>query len=117
MRISLLVASRAPTKTDAWVQPCVAQIDGQVDEKDDAAGEEDESLDRRVVARGDRIDEVLSDARPGEDRLDDDRSAQERRQPDAGDGDDRAERVPQDVAADDDPLAQALGARRTHVVV
>ena len=75
------------------------------------------ALQQRVVAFVDRIDGRQADARVGEHVLDGDRAADDEPERQRDQRDDRQHRVAQAVLAHDRPVAEALGARRQHVVL
>ncbi len=73
--------------------------------------------DRGVVVLARRLDRVLPDARPREQRLHEDRAHDQRREAQPEDRHHRQQRVAQDVADRTDAFAQSLGPRRRHVVL
>src|SRR4051812_29084223 len=73
---------------DPRVQSGVGQVAAQVDGEVDDGGEQGEGLHRRVVGGEARLDDVRADAGPAEDRLGDDRSAEELAELEPDDGDD-----------------------------
>ena len=114
---------RGPARCDSTVTPHprvehgVQQVGDQVDEDERDADDQGEALHDGVVARRDRVVQRLADAGQREDRLGEDRPAEQgaERQPD--DGDDREQGAAQGVAADDRELAEALGPGGADVVL
>ncbi len=79
--------------------------------------DEDGGLHHRVVAREDRVDELLADAVVGEEHLDDDRAGDQVRHLDDEHRGDGRERVRQGVAPQHAARRRALGRRRAQVVL
>ena len=69
-----------------------------------------------MSAKVDRLDEQQAHARPLEHRLGDDGEGDDRAELQAGDGDDRHQRVLERVAEVDGAVGQAAGARELDVV-
>src|SRR6059036_3834486 len=88
----------------ARVEDAVQHIHEQVGEDHDDRDEHDEVLDDGIVAPEDRLDQEPRDAGQVEDGLRDHESADEKRELDADDGDDREQGILERVAPDDDTL-------------
>src|SRR5262245_45970420 len=111
--ISSMAMSAHP---DLGVEDAVEDVGQQVDDHEGHGHHQREPLDDEVVPPGDGVEQRLAHAGDVEDRLGEDRPAQQRAQRQADDGDDRQHRVPQGVAADHQPLLQALGPGGADVV-
>src|ERR671924_2230463 len=97
-----MVAMPLPRQPDARIDDRVGDVDHEVDADDHEAGHDDHALDEREVALEDALVEQPADARPREDHLDDDRGVDHDHQVDAGQREDRDERVLERVQRDDD---------------
>src|SRR5215510_6419273 len=102
---------------DARVEPRVAQVDREVHENEDHRVEKHEVLHHDDVPLDQRGDEGPAEPGHAERLLHRHRAAQHEAQQDAGDGDDRQERVGQRVPQDHVPLLGALRPGRAHVVL
>src|SRR6266571_6506483 len=87
---------------DPRVEDAVQHVHEQVGEDHDDGDEHDEVLDDGIVAPEDRLDQEPRDAGQVEDGLRDDEAADEKRELDADDGDDREQGVLERVTPDDD---------------
>src|SRR4051794_31582906 len=104
-------------ESNSGVDPRVQEVDDQV-ERDDADGrKDDDPLSRRQVEPFDRLDCSPPQPRESENGFREDRPAERNADVHAEHGDDRQERVPQHVRAQDDPLGRALGASGADVVL
>src|SRR5581483_1910607 len=99
------------------VEPAVGQVDDQVRQDDRRREQQVEGLDHRVVAVLDRFEQVAAHTRQHEDLLEHDRAADQYRDLQADQRDDRDQRVAQRVPHDDRAGAQSLGTGRPHVVL
>src|SRR6267142_7115054 len=103
---------RAPTWTaisagltaiaDPRVEDAVQHVHEEVGQNHDDGDEHDEVLDDGVVAPEDRLDQEPRDAGQVEDGLRDHEAADEKRELDADDGDDREQGVLERMTPDDD---------------
>jgi hypothetical protein len=89
----------------------VDDVGEQVDQDDEEGEHERRPLDDRVVACRHRVHEEPADARNGEDVLDQNRAADQEREIDAEDDDERNDRVAEDVPAQDGEPADPLDPR------
>src|SRR5205823_4274173 len=102
---------------DPRIHARVCKVTKQVADHQHRAGEHDPGHDEWVVlATNGRVRE-LADTRPGEDLLDDERAADERREDAAERGHDRDQGVAECVDVHDRALAEALGTRGPNVVL
>ena len=74
-------------------------VDEQVGRDDEEGEHERRSLHHRIVARRDRVDEQAAEPGDPEDVLDQDRAADQEREVDPEDDDERDDRIAQHVAA------------------
>src|SRR3954453_13357842 len=103
-----LMSGLASRDADARVEHRVQEVDAEVDDDVRDRRDEDDPLDDRVVAREDRVERELPEARQHEDLLGDDRARDQEAELQAEDRHDRQQAVAQRVAADDLALAQPL---------
>ena len=101
----------------AWIHHAVGHVHQQVDYDDGGGEDEDRALHGRIVALGDRVDQVAAHPGPREDRLREDRAAQQPAELIAEHGHHRDERVLQRVLDDHQPLGQPLGACGAHEIL
>src|SRR3989441_2702508 len=111
------VGTAVSSQSDPRVEVGVEQVHDQVDEHERGREEKDRRLHHRVVAVVDRLNRQAADARPGEDRLGDDRAAEQRAKLDPDDGHDRDRGVLERVLPNDRRTAHAFGPRRADVVL
>src|SRR5262249_22182332 len=102
---------------DAWVEPGVEQVDGEVDQHEGQRDDEHATLHEGEIPREDALHHEESHARPGEDRLREDGAAQQVARLHAHHGDDGNQRVLETVTEEDARLHEALGARGPDVVL
>src|SRR5262249_3236693 len=102
---------------DPRVDERVDHVDREIDQNVGRRRYEHNALHHGVTAPEDRRDDEAAAPRDVEDDLDHDGAADEDRHRDTDDGHDRDERVPEGVDIGDDPVRQALGARRPDVVL
>src|SRR6266849_857845 len=102
---------------DARIEHRVEQVDGEIHQHGNRGDEHDQALHQSEVVARHRLDEELAQAVEVEHLLGHHQAADEEGdfQPDDRRG--RQERVAQRVAADDDALAHAFGARRADIVL
>src|SRR5450759_3703696 len=101
-----LVISAVP---DPRVDEGVAEVDDQVHGQEDRREDEDQRLDHDVVVVLDQADHPRPNAIPAEDRLGQDRAAEQTTNLEPDHGRDRQPGVAHDVAGVDGPLREALG--------
>src|SRR5262249_14368542 len=89
---------------NARIDDGVAHVGEQVAQEDQRRGDEAQAHQDRVVALADGGEAEPAHARPGEDRLDDHRAAEEPGQAQADDRDQRDQRVAERVAVDHSSL-------------
>ena len=89
----------------------------RIGEHDEDRAEEDDALDRGQVSVLDRIDRVAPHTGNVEDRLDEDRAAEEDPEIESGETDDRSQAGAHAVPHHDPAFAHSLGTRRAHVVL
>src|SRR4051794_30933670 len=94
---------------DAWIQPGVDEIDDQVDQDHHCSDNQNVALELGVIALKDRIERQAPKAGHREDRLDDDRAAQEIAELDAQDGYYRDQGVLERVMGNGGSFAEAFG--------
>src|SRR5579859_4056616 len=94
----------ADTRIEPRIQHIHDEVAREVGDRDEQHG----PLDHREVAHEDRLHRELPETRPAEDRLDDERAAEEAAELQPDERDDRDERVLEGVADDHGALAQAL---------
>src|SRR5215475_8179787 len=85
---------------DSRVNDCIESIDDQINRYKRHRVRHHESGHQWIVASVERRDQQTAAARPGENRLDDDRAAEQRAEFEADDGDDRDQRVAGHMAPD-----------------
>src|SRR4030095_14222074 len=91
----------SPREPDSGVDECVEDIHDQGDRDDHEAGHDHDALDQREVALEDALEEQTADAGPGEDDLDDDGGVDHHHHVDAGQREDRDQRVLERADRDD----------------
>src|SRR5579864_4692871 len=101
---------------DARVEVPVQDVGDEVKDDDDDRGHHEIRHHRVEIRVLQAVDEVVAEAVEAEDRLRDDRTAEQAAEVERRHGHDRDERVPDDVAGDHPPLRQALRPRGPHVV-
>src|SRR5712692_8049498 len=118
-RAELLLRNMRTTSViaDARIEDGIEEIDDEVDEHEARGDEEHAALDEGIVARLDRAHHHGAEPRPGEDRLCQDGSAQEKAHLKPQHRDDGIDRVLEHVPRDDGALGQALGAGRADIVL
>src|SRR3954453_10328167 len=102
--------------TDARVEVPVQDVGDQVERDDDRRRHEQVRHHGVHVELSELLDEVVTDPVEREHRLRDDRAAEQSAEVERRDGDDRDQRVAENVAHDHAPLGQSLRSRRSHVV-
>src|SRR5436309_12932804 len=102
---------------DPWVCDGVEDVGDEIADDDRDRAEDRHRQDHRVIPREHGIHREAAHARQREHVLDDHRAADEQRQDEAHDGDDRKQRVPESVAQHDDALAESLRARGADVIL
>src|SRR6266702_6829589 len=102
---------------DPRVDPAIEEVHQQVAQDEAYRDEQHDALHERVVAREDRVHHETADAREGKDILRDYRPADQRAELKTQHRDDGDQGVLEDVAADDLPLRQPLGAGGADVVL
>src|SRR2546427_1623149 len=103
--VTSLDSSREP---DSRVDEGVENVYDQVDPHDHEAGHDHDALHQREVPLEDPLVEQATDARPREDHLDDDGGVDHHDHVDAGQREDRDERVLERVHGDDHDVRQPL---------
>src|ERR671936_683290 len=88
----------SPSVADAWIEPRVADVDQQIDEREDHSVEEDQVLDHGPVALGQREYESETQARHSKRALDGNRATEKPAESQARDGDGWQKRVFENVA-------------------
>src|SRR4029450_7938876 len=116
-RAGTAISTRLTAIAHPRVENAVEHVDEQIAEDDDDGDEHDEVLHDRIVAPENRLDQEARDPRQIEDRLGDPGAADEKRELDADDRDDREQRVLERVPPDDDAPGLSLGPRRADVVL
>src|SRR6266446_1532175 len=101
---------------DPRVEIAVQHVHEEVARQVERAQHEHAGLHDRIVARGDRLEDQPSEARPGEHGLGDDGAAEELHEQHDGEGDDGQQRVLQSVLPEHHLLVQSLEARELDVV-
>src|SRR5438445_1694616 len=110
-RIVVALAPATSAVPDARIEHRVHEVDDEADHRHEERDDDDRPLHDRVIARGDRVQHVPSDADATEDRLGEDGAAEQRAELKANDRHDRDERVLQRVAEKDSRLRETLRAR------
>src|SRR5437868_9466826 len=95
----------------------IEQIGEETPERHHDSADDDAPGDEIVIAGRDGVRGDVTHAWPTENLLDEERAADERRQRQADEGDDRQERVPQGMLPHDGALAEPLGAGGAHEVL
>ena len=83
---------------DAWIDVRIQQVDHEIDRHEEQRHHQDNRLDERVVPCANSGYRCCADARPGEDRLDDDGAAEQRAELESDHGDQRNRHIAQRVA-------------------
>src|SRR5207249_4193115 len=96
---------------DPRIEVAVQHVHEEVARQVERAQHEHAGLHDRIVARGDRLEDQSSEARPGEHGLGDDGAAEELHEQHDGEGDDRQQRVLQSVLPQHHLLVQSLEQR------
>src|SRR2546425_498043 len=104
-----------PFISDPRVDDRIEDVNQEIGDHDHGAAHQDVRLNDGEVAEGDALEEQTADARPGEDRLHDDRRVDHDHEIDPGQRDDRNQRVLERVLGDDERLRQPLEPRELHV--
>src|SRR5439155_13942716 len=99
-----------------WVERRVDDVCEQVDQDDEEGEDEGRPLDDRIVARRHRVDEQPADSGDGEDVLDQDRAADQEREVDSEDDDERRNRIAEDVTPEYGEPTDPLDPRRVDEV-
>src|SRR5262245_47618351 len=103
--------------TNAWVEPAVKEIYGQVGDDHDDGNEHDEVLNHGIVAPQNRVDEITGHTGKVEDGFCDHQTSNHKGKLNADHGNHGKSGITQCVAADDDPLALSLRPGRSNVVL
>src|SRR5438874_3500485 len=101
---------------DPRIQVAVDHVGDQVEHDDDHRGHDEVRHHRVVIRVLQALDEVIADPVEREDRLRDDRAAEQSTEVERGDRHDRDEGVPEDMAHDHAPFRDAFGACGPYVV-
>src|SRR5215467_5277473 len=97
-------SSRQP---DAWIDESIHHVGEEAGDDVDERDQQHDNLHDQKVARLDRLDGELADARPGEYCLDDDRTSEQIADLERCDGNHRDRRIAQDVTPDNAGERQA----------
>src|SRR5437667_138341 len=100
---------------DPRIEEAVQHVHEEVARQVERAQHEHAGLHDRIVARGDRLEDQSSEARPGEHGLGDDGAAEELHEQHDGEGDDGQQRVLQSVLPEHHLLVQSLEPRALDV--
>src|SRR5437667_4360983 len=99
-----------------WVQVAVEHVHEEVSYEIERAQHQHPGLHDGIVARGDRLEDQASEARPGEHGLGDHGATQELHEEHDGEGDHREQRVLQAVLPEHDLLVESLEPSELDVV-
>src|SRR5438445_10972518 len=110
-------STRLTAIADPRIENAVEHVDQQIGEDHDDGDEHDEVLHDRIITPENRLHQEARDPRQIEDGLGDHEAADEKRELDADDGDDREQRVLERVTPDDDASGLSLGPRGPDVVL
>src|SRR5712692_3297376 len=108
VRVAIVAIAHLPREPDSRVDEGVEDVHDQVDHDDHDAGHDHDALHEREVALEDALVEQAADARPREDHLDDDGGVDHHDHVDAGQREDRDERVLERVHGDDHDVGKPL---------
>src|SRR5216683_2313118 len=108
--------ARATLAAQPRIDGEIEQIDGKVDQHEEQPDQQQISRHHRDVGELHRLDEELSDARPGEHRLRDDGEGDQGAELQARHGDHRHQRVLECMAEIDGSVGEAASARELDVV-
>src|SRR2546425_5570635 len=108
VRVVIVAIDHLPREPDSRVDEGVEDVHDQVDHDDHEAGHDHDALHERKVPLEDALVEQAADARPREDHLDDDGGVDHHDHVDAGQCEDRDERVLERVHGDDHDVRKSL---------
>src|SRR5262249_24077696 len=106
--VVMVAIVRLPREPDSRIDEGVEDVHDQVDPDDHEAGHDHHALHQREVALEDALVEQAADAGPREDHVDDDGGVDHHDQVDAGQREDRDERVLERVQGDDHEVRKTL---------
>src|SRR5688572_12954952 len=92
-RPAICAARAAGLVADSRVDDCIEGVNHEIDQHEPECVEEYQTRNQRVVASRHAADQQAANARPGEDRLGNDRTREQLAQLEADDGDDRDQGV------------------------
>src|SRR5690606_13617901 len=104
------------SKPNAWVEPRICNVRQQVDPYEPCRREHQDNLDDRIIAELHCLEDQAADARPTEDRLDNDGTAEQRSELQAQHRHNRECRIAERMPNENGQLADALRTRRPDVV-
>src|SRR5579883_2128019 len=110
------MSPRASAIADPRVEEGIGDVDEEIEADNEKGDDDDVGGDDREIALEDRLQQQIAGPRPLEDRLGDEREADELAELQADHGNDRDEHVAQRVLDDDANRPQPLGPRGAHVV-
>src|SRR5215475_7852494 len=102
---------------DAGVEVSIGDVGEEIDQHEGGGDDEQRALHHGIVAREDALDDQPSHSGQREDRLGEHGAAQVVAELEAEDGENRDHGVAEGMPIDDEPIRDALGARRAHVIL